>query len=266
MTNSKCCAEPVQVAWVDGWTSTPAGPKLRLFLREGPRRVTHHVAPAWMAGRRAYEPSLRVHSRWSTANVQFTVPDLSILAPLMSPGELLGQFLPEASETQHSIFVIEGERGRIYLPAMLLIQVLWLWSERSARMLWIPNSLDAEMGPAASGLAAKECVVTADYLGTQLSDVSLRRLAWLAQCSDARSSWSSVLTNAHIGKLSLSLPRAELNGWVWGIQVAGGVLACQLMAPHLTFDLVAKAATVRVGRTVHLVPDKPLPQRGLISF
>jgi hypothetical protein len=252
--------------WVNGWVSARTGWALRLVQRDGHRWAESLASPTWMLGERAFEPSLKPLDRCPTGNIQVSVDDLSRVSALVNPGELVGRLIPPARTTDHMVFVVETPTKRVYLPAMLLIQELWLWSKAAARVLLTPNGVDVHVGRPAERGGVVECSSSRLLASIQPSDTALRRLAWLSQCEDARHSWSSVLTLAHRGVLGMSLPRAHFSSWAWGIDVGTGLLACELMSTNLRFDLPHSNAAVRIGRALHELPPESPPRDGLMTY
>jgi hypothetical protein len=45
-----------------------------------------------------------------------------------------------------------------------------------------------------------------------------------------------VLTNAYRNRLDLILPRARLTGWLWGVELPSGLLACELDSVEIQWD------------------------------
>lgn len=142
----------------------------------------------------------------------------------------------------HSIYVHEEEDGRIYFPAWLLIDKLWIWSARALRALLTPNSL---------GLLIQRCgdqvLVSSDLVTSVVPMGAESRIRWLAASEDMHASWASVLMNAYEGRIDLCLPKASMRGWVWGARVRGGLLACELSSVELSAD-IANTGVVAVAR------------------
>lgn len=128
-----------------------------------------------------------------------------------------------------------------------------------------PNSLAVYLQRADLG---EQLTVEATGALLQLgrSDTSLRRLSWLAQCQDARASWSSVLTSAHQGTLSLRLPTASLEAWAWGVELPTGLLVAELSAASLRFELPQEGCEVKLGQALLRCPAAPRRLSGLVSF
>jgi len=147
-----------------------------------------------------------------------------------------------AASAQHTIFAHESEEGRIYFPAWLLIDRLWVWSARALRALFIPNSLDVLIRS-----FSDEVLVSADLIPGPVTKIAETRIRWLVASQDARASWASVFTNAQEGRINLMLPEASMRGWAWGARVRGGLLACDLASIDINFD-VEDSRPVRVGK------------------
>jgi hypothetical protein len=147
----------------------------------------------------------------------------------------------------------------------VLLAELWLWTAGALDALLTPNSLalylsrdkaDGAMHVQATGLLSR--------MGP--SDVTLRRLCWLAQCADAQASWSSVLTFAHERALRLGLPRASLEAWGRGVELPTGVLIAELWAVNVSFELTRTDCQVSVGGTTLPCPPAPTRRTGFVSF
>lgn len=245
---------PSEIGWIDGWSMERSGLALRVLVPEGRRWVHTLASPDLLLTSRVFEPSCRPLSTRTTGNIPFDIADICRLASLIDPGEVAGELVPTARKTSHSIFVIETAEGRIYVPAMLLIRELWLWSDRACDALLTPNGVDVHVGSLREGAGVIACSASTALVTNQPSDTALRRVSWLAQCPDAHSSWGSVLTRAHQGVLGLTLPHARLTGWAWGIHLKAGLLACELSSIDLQFGLPHPDARVRVGRTSYACP------------
>lgn len=254
------------VGWIDGWEFAPDGLKLCVLRHVSGRWRKESVAPWSILNGRVFEPSIRKLAGNATSTVPFEVEDLSQLKRLLAPGELAKKLVPDALATKHSIFVVEMMGTVVYIPAMLLMRELWGWSSRAFELLMAANSIDMHVGVVSTNSQSREIGASIELASGQPSDTALRRVAWLAQCEDARRSWSSVVVQAHKGQLDLLLPRASLSGWAWGIRLAEGVLACELNSTWLQFDLPCPDVRVRVARTSYACPSQPNRRTGFTSF
>lgn len=257
------CFEP---AWLHGWQRSSQGWKLEAVGGKRGAWETRLLPAAWLQERRRlFEPSAPPYTRLPTTTTKLHIDDLSRLSPLVEPGELLKSFIPGAAQTRHAVYAAAQGDSRFFVPAALLLAVLWAWTANALQALLTPNSLALFLGRSegdghftvdASGLLAR--------LGT--SDTTLRRLCWLAQCSDAQASWSSVLTHAHDGAIRLELPSASFEAWVRGVQLPTGLLVSELWATHLSFELPRPQCRVSLGGTTLVCPPAPKRQTGLVSF
>lgn len=228
--------------------------------------VTQLLPATWLLERRAlFEPSAKPYARLATSSVRLRIPDLSQLSALLEPGDVLKSVVPAARRTRHAVYVATHEGRQIYLPAALLFPELWNWTDGCLEALLTPNSLalclscgDAADAPSVhvAGLLAR----------TAASDTGLRRLCWLAQCSDAQASWSSVLTFAHRGELRLRLPRASLDVWARGVELPTGLLIGECWAVNLSFELPKSDYIVSVGGATRCCPPAPTRRTGFVSF
>lgn len=215
--------------------------------------------------RRAFEPASSYSRRHPSSSIRIRIHDLSALAPLLEPGLVVSQVVPRARETRHALFVHLEDDQRVYLPAVLLLRLLWMWTDSATEALLTPNSLALCLQRhEVNGRLTIEA--TGSLLALGRSDTSVRRLCWLAQSGDARASWSSVLTFAHEGKLDLRLPTASLDAWAWGVETTTGFLVAELSAAHLRFVLSQEDCDVRLGKVQVSCPPTPRRPPGLVSF
>ena len=252
--------------WLDGWRSTRDGWMLDGFAREGSVWAARTLPPSClMQRRRLFEPSAAPFARLPSNSVNLKIPDLSRLSPLLQPGKLIGSLVPPARRTRHAIYVTMHQGRQVYLPAALLLPLLWMWTARALDALLTPNSLAMYLSRSeredglhvhASGRLA--------HVGT--SDTSLRRLSWLAQSGDAQASWASVLTFAHSGELRLRLPSAALDVWAWGVELPTGLLVAELSPAPVEFDLPRSKCHVVVGSVTRLCPVPPQRPTGFATF
>jgi hypothetical protein len=184
---------------------------------------------------------------------------------LLESREILGGMFPGAAiSNAHTIYVAESEAGRLYFPALLLIDELWLWSPPALRTLLIPNSLDVAMGKPTQVNDGLEVTASVKLASENPSETGLRRIAWLSQAADARASWNSVLTNAFRNRLDVALPRASMSGWVWGGQLSSGLMACELSSVQLKFELPGAGLHIRVGSVRYPVCRPASSELGLL--
>ena len=252
--------------WLDGWRSTRAGWMLDGFARGPSGWEVRTLSPSCLLQRRRlFEPSAAPFARMPSNSVHLKISDMSKLSPLLEPGKLIGSFVPAARRTRHAIYVTVHKGRQVYLPAALLLPLLWTWTAGALDALLTPNSLAMYLARAeredglhvhASGRLA--------HVGT--SDTSLRRLSWLAQCADAQASWASVLTFAHSGELRLRLPSASLDAWAWGVELPTGLLVAELSPAPLAFELPRSKSHVLVGSVCHQCPPPPQRPTGFATF
>lgn len=252
--------------WLDGWRRTQDGWMLDGFAREASGWAARTLSPSCLLQRRRlFEPSAAPFARLHSNSVHLKIPDLSKLSPLLQPGKLIGSLIPPARRTRQAIYVTVHQGRQVYVPAALLLPLLWTWTAGALDALLTPNSLGMYLSRAeredglhveASGLLAR----------VGASDTSLRRLSWLAQCSDAQASWASVLTFAHNGELRLRLPSAALDVWAWGVELPTGLLVAELSPAPLEIDLPRSKCNVKVGNVTHDCPPPPLRPTGFATF
>lgn len=259
-------SEETDWIWLDGWRRTGQGWMLDGFARNASGWAVRTLPPlCLLQRRRLFEPSAAPFARLQSNSVHLKIPDLSKLSPLLQPGKVIGSLVPPARHTRHAIYVAVHQGRQVYLPAALLLPLLWMWTARALDALLTPNSLAMYLSRAeredglhvhASGRLAQ--------VGT--SDTSLRRLSWLAQSGDAQASWGSVLTFAHSGELRLRLPRATLDVWAWGVELPTGLLVAELSPAPVGFDLPMSKCHVMVGNVIHQCPPPPQRTKGFAVF
>jgi hypothetical protein len=255
-----------EVVWINGWKRCARGWALEVVARQVAGWETRlEPVESLLPLRRLFEPSARAFKRLPSSSSRLCIPDLSRLSPLLEAGQLVAPFIPPARDTRHAVFVVpQGERC-LYMPAALLLQELWLWTAGAMEVLLTPNSLALYLRQfEASGRAHAEATGPLARVGD--SDTSVRRLCWLAQCPDAQSSWSSVLTFAHQGALSLRLPRASIDAWAWGVEVDAGTLVTELSSVDLRFALPREDCQLLLGGAQRTCPMAPERKTGLVSF
>lgn len=252
------------IAWLDGWSWSRNGLQLRAWCSTKAGLKREEVSPSEMVSASACDPHLYPHAE--TRSIGFKIEDLSRLDKLIRPGELARQLHPALAKTRHAIYVFETEGCRIYIPAVLLLRELWLWSAPAQKLLLTPHALDLYVGRRIVTDGQAFSSASSEFCPCNRGLTDKRRLAWISQSEDARRSWRSVLTFASQGELGVSLPKASLSGWAWGIDLAPGLLVNSIMSPYLTFDLPEPDLPIRIGRTVYQCPPQPQRLTGNLSF
>lgn len=239
-------------AWVDGWERTPDGWQLGVIWRERASWVTGLMPPGRIVKGRIFEPTTPGIRTGGSESRQFTIANLANLSQLLEPREIIAPMLPGAPTTsRHAIYVAENSAGRLYLPALLLLANVWLWSLEAIDAILTPNSLDAYLAATRAGAPSFNLAADARLASTAPTQVALGRIAWLAESPQARMSWSSVLANAYARRLDFQLPAAALSGWAWGVHLSSGFLVSEILSGQMQFTLRAPQTTIRVGTTLH---------------
>jgi len=254
------------LVWLWGWRRSARGLRLEAVVQRHGKSVTT-TAPAalLMDMPRAFEPSSRPFAGVRTDSVRVQVDDLSQLSHVMRPGRLVGSQIPQAKRGRQAIFAAEFEGSVAYIPASLLLRELWLWSRPALYALFTPNVLDIYLS-CSSGTDGVVVEAGGPLTRAASSDTGLRRLSWLAQCPDARASWSSVLSCAHAGAISLKLPRASLRAWGWGIKLRHGILVAELSSVSIGFELPAEGGRIQLGQRTLNCPKAQPRRTGLVSY
>jgi len=250
-------------AWVDRWVWHKGRWQLLLLRRERRAWVEAIAPPERFIRARLFEPSTPAIKIMGTENRPLHIQDLSRMSPLLNPRELLGPMLPGATVGGHAIYAADSEQGRIFIPALLLIESLWFLSPDAVRALLTPNSLDVFISIPRVVKDQRTIAVGSEVIANPPSETVLRRLAWLAERADARFSWGSVLTNAYRNRLDLTLPKAELSGWVWGVRLPSGLLACELQSVDIRCSPSISLSRIRVGNTWHDFPRSQMRRESI---
>lgn len=250
------------LVWVDGVDSTCTPPELRC-LSQGRDGLSQVRCPMnAVRRRRAFEPSHALFNALPSRSVRFHV-DLADLRVAGRLGTMLPKSLARLRATAHRLFIAEDSNPPLLIPAVLLIEALWMWSERAARQLMIPGSLDLMVGRVTADGRSR---VASAMLSPERGPTELRRVAWLGQDDTARQSWESVYTHAIQGRVALDMPRARLKGWAWGVELTHGMLVAEFDALVLEFELPTPGAKLQLGRLEIQVPPAPEPAKGLPTF
>ena len=247
-----------RVAWVNGWRRTDQGLRLEAVVQRGRDfSVERSTASLLLADSQAFSNPISSISGTAQEIIRIEVDDLSRMLSLKRPpGGLLHRALPQTRASNHVVFIAEGPAGTAYIPAALLIRELWLWSRDSLEALLTPGSLDLFL----SGWSEhdnEEPHVGACGPFARARGPNLRRLSWLAQCADARASWSSVLTFANAETLNLQLPNASFMAWGVGVQLQRGILISKLASPRVGFTLPVEGVPMRIGTRATRCPFAP---------
>ena len=245
-----------RIAWLNGWRRTAQGMQLDAVVQRN-RELKVELLPSSVLASKPKVldtfPSLLPEEDWEPIRIQ--VEDLSrMLSLVRPPGNFLSKTLPLACHAHHVAFVAEGEEEDAYIPAVLLLTELWVWSHHALHALLTPGSLDLYLR---HGDPQEEPAIAASGPLGHGSGSSLRRLSWLAQCADARASWNSVLTFAHSGALNLQLPQASLVAWGMGVRTSKGILVSALASVRIGFSLPIEGALIRIGRHAARCPYPP---------
>lgn len=246
-----------RVLWLNAWERRGASWMLQAScLREG--KVVDVLVPAETLNlSRAYDIEAMAKLGAKSLSIGVDIDDINSLSPLVDPTEVLQELHPRLHGAGQAIYVGYSNETPIYFPAALLIRALWLWSDWVLPAMLTPNSLSLYLGQAQAEKEKYVVRVIGGLSSSRVTDVHLRRVAWLGMDDKARESWTSMLTAAYQGRLTLKLPHARLSTWVWGVQAAGGILACELLTPHLDVWFPKKDIRIQMGRTLHRCPPRP---------
>ena len=68
------------------------------------------------------------------------------------------------------------------------------------------------------------------------------------------------------GRLDMKLPPARISGWVWGQRVDTGVVACELRAVEMDFDLPRGDIFVQMGARRYECPKAVTKRNTPLDF
>jgi hypothetical protein len=248
-------SEP-RISWINGWRRTHHGLRLETVVRHDHETAVEQTGASLLLTRsQAFDNVGGTFSGAPWEVIRIEIDDLSRMLSLRRPpGGEFRRTVPRASSSRHVVFVAEGSGGTAYLPAALLIRELWLWSADALDALLTPASIELFLS-----LSCDHDELTLDAGGpfARAKGANLRRLSWLAQCSDARESWASVLTYANAGALGLRLPRASMVAWGIGVPLQHGILVSRLASSRIGFSLPIEGAPMRIRGKVMRCPHPP---------
>jgi hypothetical protein len=250
------------VLWVDGWAALRPKAQVRTLYWSDVGAEAVGEPLACVCKRRAFEPGAAVFASYSSSSLKVRHIPLGEMYPVSLSRVFPASFGLLRNST-HVVFRADYRGHRLLIPAVLLIEALFLYSSAATRQITVPGSADLYVGHA---MPSNEIAINRALVGRIRNTTALRRLAWMAQCEDARRSWSSVLTYAHQGRLSLDPPEARLSGWAWVVQLPAGLLVAEFNGLTVDFNLPHPEATLRVGTSTVPIPPAPQPTKGFPSF
>lgn len=250
------------VLWVDGWAATRPKALVRtMYWAEGSVETVNEPL-ASVRKRRAFEPSAAPFASYNSRSLKVRHLALCTLYPVSLPRVFPASF-GTLRNSGHVVFRADHRGHRLLIPAVLLIEALFLYSSPATRQITVPGSADLYVGHVAP---SNQIAVNRALIGRTRNTTALRRLAWMAQCDDARRSWSSVLTHAHQGRLSLDPPEARISGFAWVVELPTGLLVADFNGLTVDFNLPHPEATLRVGASTVPIPPPVQPTKGFPSF
>lgn len=197
--------------------------------------------------------NLPIFRRADTLMKPFDWREVSRAERLLEPEKLVRRIVPRCSaKRRHAIFKMPGPTT-VYIPAFLMIQLLFRQSIEIASRLWVPNG--AAM--LCHGIREDDTmkVVAHRRIGKKLSPAEFRTLAWLNAREDARRSYASVLRYARAGEINLDLPDFRLSAWVWGIELDCGIFCAELNGTDLHLPIGTSEILARQGSKEELIPS-----------
>lgn len=252
---------PSNTVWVLGFRPERTPPTLRVLEESEKGFIGRECTLGSIVKRRAFEPSASLFADFPTRSFRLDV-DLQLLEPVVALKDVFPRRLARLHTSSHQIFIARVQDS-VILPAILLIEALWLWSSRAAERLLVPGALDTCVGRVGKDHTSH---VASKMISPERGITELRRVAWLSQDSSARCSWDSVLTHALKGWVGMTLPKARIRAWAWGAELPAGILVAEIDAVTIDHDLPQPGAKLRIGKTLRDIPRPQLPATGLPSF
>ena len=253
------------LAWVDGWIDEGRGKRLKLWKVNGGRLELEQAGGEALRMPRVYDPGA-AQTRFVSESMRFEIAQFGDIERLIKPGHLTTKLVPGLRCNNHAVTVIRADRGIIYVPMLLWIQELWMRSLTWVKAILTPQALDINVPIVEETAEHFLCRASPLFVGARLSEDKLRRIAWLAINRDARKSWNSVLTFAHDGRLDMKLPPARISGWVWGQRVDTGIVACELRAVEMDFELPSRDIVIQVGARRYVCPKTVTRRNTPLNF
>lgn len=254
-----------RILWLGSWERKGASWMIRASCLHEGKLLDKLVPGETLNQSRAYDIDAMAKLGVKSLSVRVDIDDINSLSPLVDPTDILRNLHPRMQGRGHAIYVGYANETPIYFPAALLIRALWLWSDWVFPALMTPHSLSVYLGHQKPVGGEHIVQVRGGLSSWNLTDTHLRRVAWLGVDAQARDSWRSVLTAAYQGRLALRLPHAQLSTWVWGLQVADGVLACEFLTPQIGFWL-PENTHIQTGQTLSRCPQTPLLRHRMHPF
>lgn len=258
---------PKGLVWIDGVRRSRTGIWEFEALCVNHRRIERASLPLETA---LVAPLVDVHAghfQVSKTEMRFiSIPFLERAEMLADPNDVLRLIAPGIrASTRHELYRVSCDPP-IYVPALLLIRMLFTGNKLLDRLLFTENGVDL-LGSARIDEGIVEVVAGPAYSNPSNKPVIPQMIAWTQLCPDARRSYGSVLNRFKQGGIGLYLPRAAYDCWAWGIATDVGLLVTEMNAVDLKRPIPADSITVRAGelrrqfRSYSPVQKSPLSSR-----
>lgn len=250
----------VRHAWIAGveWGQV-AAPTLQLLYPNQTGFNNRHVPVVDACNL----PSMDVEAscfRWCRSEHRpFYCDDLSRAETLYEPTELIRRLVPGLPKSStHAVYRLPGEAS-IFVPAMALIQALFMGTRILDQHLLIPNAPHV-LGFASRSEGRIELHLDRPLSAPIASGRLVRLLAWLLLEQDGRIAHASVLECLHEGRIALRLPRLSIGGWARGLLVDDEhLLAYELAHVDIRYPGLVGDIRVSVGHSQLTVPPYEPP-------
>lgn len=178
------------------------------------------------------------------------VPNLEMAEKVIDPADVLRSIVPSIRSSQrHSLFKVRSDPA-VYVPALLLIRMLYTGNKLLDSLLLIENGIDL-LGSAQIADGIAEITPGPAYSNPNKKPVIPQIAAWMQLCLDARRSHGSVLEHFRRGEIGFHLPHVSFECWAWGISTDVGVLVTELNGVDMRLPIPSDQIVVRMGDIRH---------------
>jgi hypothetical protein len=174
---------------------------------------------------------------------------------LYDSSELIRTLLPSVPKSQaHAVYRVPAGETSIYVPALTLIQALFMGTSILDHYLIKPNAPEL-LGRATRALDGIQLSLCAPLYAMLATGRLVRLLAWLLLEPEGRRAHASVLHHLRGGRIALELPKLSMGGWARGMVVnEEHLFVYELAQVDIRYPGLEGNIKVRVGRSELSVP------------
>lgn len=242
-------------AWVAGldWLQHE-GPQLQLLHPGRTGMATSQIPLVDASDLPAMDEGSPCYRKCRSEHRPFYCEDLSQAETLYEPTEIIRRLVPHVPKrSAHAVYRLPGERPT-YVPALALIQALFMGTRILDRHLLIPNAPDL-LGFAFRGKEGVEIHLHRPLNAPLASGRMVRLLAWMLLEPDGRVAHASVLEYLRRERIALRIPRISIGGWARGLVTDDDhFLAYELAQVDIRYPGLSGDIHVSVGRSHLVVP------------